>query len=90
MFGFLGGFSHNFSDEIALSDAETKDSESESDDDDTALTMSACGTSEPVHAVADSTNTAQLQDTVDCGKLPLAWFLWIKCLLQILKLNQIV
>ncbi|KAL3993339.1 trafficking protein particle complex subunit 5 [Sarotherodon galilaeus] len=52
-------------DEIALSDAETKDSESESDDDDTALTMSACGTSEPVHAVADSTNTAQLQDTVD-------------------------
>ncbi|XP_039865678.1 uncharacterized protein LOC120720108 isoform X3 [Simochromis diagramma] len=54
-------------DEIALSDAETKDSESESDDDDTALTMSACGTSEPVHAVADSTNTAQLQDTVDCA-----------------------
>ncbi|KAL4000114.1 MICAL-like protein 2 [Sarotherodon galilaeus] len=52
-------------DEIALSDAETKDSESESDDDDTALTMSACGTSEAVHAVADSTNTAQLQDTVD-------------------------
>ncbi|KAL3999238.1 PRA1 family protein 2 [Sarotherodon galilaeus] len=54
-------------DEIALSDDETKDSESESDDDDTALTMSACGTSEPVHAVADSTNTAQLQDTVDCA-----------------------
>ncbi|XP_039886432.1 uncharacterized protein LOC120732717 isoform X2 [Simochromis diagramma] len=58
-------------DEIALSDAETKDSESESDDDDTALTMSACGTSEPVHAVADSTNTAQLQDTVDCDEGPL-------------------
>ncbi|XP_019211709.1 uncharacterized protein LOC106097188 [Oreochromis niloticus] len=58
-------------DEIALSDAETKDSESESDDDDTALTMSACGTSEPVHAVADSTNTAQLQDTVDCDEEPL-------------------
>ncbi|XP_026030861.1 uncharacterized protein LOC113026373 isoform X2 [Astatotilapia calliptera] len=58
-------------DEIALSDAETKDSESESDDDDTALTMLACGTSEPVHAVADSTNTAQLQDTVDCDEGPL-------------------
>ncbi|XP_076733341.1 uncharacterized protein LOC112431519 [Maylandia zebra] len=55
-------------DEIALSDAETKDSESESDDDDTSLTMSACGTSEPVHAVADSTNTAQPQDTVDCDE----------------------
>ncbi|KAI3354578.1 hypothetical protein L3Q82_019083, partial [Scortum barcoo] len=53
-------------DQIAVSDAEAKDSEGESDDSGTAVIESECGTTESVDAVSDSTVTEQVHDTGDC------------------------
>ncbi|XP_034542860.1 uncharacterized protein LOC117815322 isoform X2 [Notolabrus celidotus] len=56
-------------DEIALSDAEDKDSGSESDDGDTAVSAPECGASEPVDTASDSTTTEHLHDTGHLGTM---------------------